>query len=183
MKRNQKTPVHLRLVDNCMSSDEELSCIAPPLSCQLSFPFHEQPTLVFVREADILHKGLFTKILENFQPRWIFDIRMSPRLDFLTPSRAAAFKIFCEMNLYYVDVLGQAGIESYRSIKSYPETWSSIVVSIITEAKTQDGPYIFIFDNDDVLRRSRSVLPKALQSLLMFDDITVCIFKKNLLAI
>ncbi len=167
---------HLQLIANT----QEVECRGfdkPNLNEQLTLGLFESPELLLVRESDILENGAFSKLIVSVKPRWLFDIRITPRLDFFAPNRSLAFKHFVEMNLGYIDVFGALGADSYCTEESRPESWGHFVAAVLSESTIKCGPYLFIFDNDEVLKRSKNILPSVLQRETYLTDLKVSIFR------
>jgi hypothetical protein len=166
---------HLQLVAD---TQEVAGCNdKPQTSEQLALNLYETSELLFVRESDILENGAFSNLIDSVKPRWLFDVRITPRLDFLAPNRALAFKHFVAINLGYVDIYGALGAHSYCAEESRPESWGHFVAAVLSEATIKCGPYMFIFDDDEVLKRSRNILPSILQRETYLTDLKVSIFR------
>lgn len=146
---------------------------------QLALNFFAAPELLFVKESDILEKGVFANLLESVRPRWLFDIRITPRLDFLAPNRSLAFRHFSDMKLGYIDIFGVLGTRSYRAKEARPESWGQFVAAVLNEAATKYGPYIFIFDNEEIMKLSENSVPCVLQREADLTDLKVSIYSRN----
>jgi hypothetical protein len=169
---------HLRLISNRTDAQKSI-----PLNAnieQLSFPFEELTDVLFVKESDILRNGEFSLLLDTIKPRWLFDIRITPRLDFLA-NRASAFRKFNEMNLEYVDILGSVGVSSYSSNESAPEIWGTIVISALNKPSVPMKPCIFIFDNEMILKRSERVLNSLFKSTSKLSSLRIDMFDSDYL--
>ena len=179
MLKRHLTRTHLQLVAN----KHEVTCCSfdkPQINEQLALNLSEGPELLLIRESDILESSAFSNLIESIKPRWLFDVRITPRLDFLAPNRSLAFKHFFEMNLAYIDIFGALGAQSYRTEESRPESWGHFVAAILSESAIKCGPYMFIFDNDEVLKRSRNILPSVLQRETYLKDLRISIFRNAL---
>lgn len=146
---------------------------------QLALNFFGVPELLFVKESDILATGVFANLLESVRPHWLFDIRITPRLDFLAPNRSLAFKHFIDMKLDYIDIFGVLGTHSYRTEEARPESWGYYVASVLSEATTKNGPYMFIFDNEEIMKLSENTVPSVLKKETDLTNLKVATFSRN----
>lgn len=153
---------HLRLISN--QSDVKKSISNYTGIEQLSLPFGESTDFMLVKESDILRNGEFSLLLDTIKPRWLFDIRITPRFDFLS-NRATAFRKFSDMNLEYVDIFGSIGVNSYDTKESTPEVWGSLITSTLTIENTSIKPCIFLFDNEMILRRSEREFQRLFKNI------------------
>lgn len=173
---------HLRLVSEVSNSERpsktELS-LTEKNNVKPSFCFNEKADLIFVREADILRNDDFLKLLENFNTRWIFDIRTTPRFDFLAPNRSIAFNIFTSMNINYIDIVGSLGADTHCSRDSKPEEWSKFVISRLNESEVFYGVCLFIFDDEDILRRAERVVPSEIKNSMNILNLKTKIFQRS----
>ena len=80
------------------------------------------------------------------------------------------------MKLDYIDIFGALGTHSYRTKESSPESWGHFVATVLRESITKCGPYMFIFDNDEVLKLSTSILPSVLEKETDLTNLKVSIF-------
>ncbi|MFZ6710136.1 hypothetical protein [Undibacterium sp. TC9W] len=169
---------HLRLVSDSSRKNQTVKPVNGQ-SEQLTFSFSETSEMTFVREIDILRTNEFSFIIENIKPRWLFDVRITPRLDFVASSRAKAFKLFEQCQIDYVDIMGAIGVETYNKEESFPEYWGTLVTSILKEAEIARGPYVFIFDNETILRRSQYVLPPLMMNMANLSELRTSIYRSS----
>lgn len=149
---------HLRLI---FAAPRERESKGPgvewPQDRQLAFPYPEEST-VFLVYVETMGRDEFAKIVGEFTPRWIFDVRAVPRLDTIASSRLSAFRMFQKAKAAYVDVFGRLGIRSYRSADSNPAVWGDAVSQLLRESDRK-GPYLFLFDDESLLRAANDLLP------------------------
>ena len=160
----RSSPPHLRLVVVTPEPGKYAPKPASPRGTQLAFPYPEGSTVVFVF-VDAIDRDEFTRIVSDYTPRWIFDVRVVPRLDTIAASRRSAFSLFERMKVSYVDLFGRLGIKSYRSAESNPAFWSSAVFELLKDAERK-GPYLFLFDNEKLLRAADEVLPDVITPVI-----------------
>jgi len=160
----ERSHPHLRLIVVKPDSEKTISKPRAPRGKQLSFPYPDTSTVFFVYVASIGREE-FARILADYVPRWIIDVRAVPRLDTITASRHSAFTLFERMKASYVDLFGRLGIKSYGSVESNPAYWSAAVFDLLKNSE-QKGPYLFLFDNEQLLRTADQILPDVLQPVI-----------------
>lgn len=158
---DREAPSHLRLVltraeDNCDNTTKA----ARKREKQLAFPYPETST-VFLVYVETIGRDEFARILGDSVPRWIIDVRAVPRLDTIAASRLSAFNLFEKTAATYVDLFGRLGIKSYRSAESNPAFWSSAVFNLLRNSDRK-GPYLFLFDNEQLMKTADDVLREAM---------------------
>jgi hypothetical protein len=158
---DREAPSHLRLVltraeGNC----DNAAKIGRRTEKQLAFPYPETST-VFLVYVESMGRDEFARILGDFVPRWVIDVRAVPRLDIIAASRVSAFNLFEKAEATYVDLFGRLGIKSYRSAESNPAFWSSAVFNLLKNSDRK-GPYLFLFDNEQLMKTADDVLPEAM---------------------
>jgi len=157
---DREGPRHLRLV--ATPSEERKTVTTGTKGSgkrekQLAFPYPESSTVYFVYVDAIGHEE-FSRIVGDYIPRWIFDVRTVPRLDTITASRSSAFRLFEKFKTTYVDLFGRLGIKSYRDAESNPVFWATAVFDLLKNSERK-GPYIFLFDNEQMMTSADYVLP------------------------
>lgn len=117
------------------------------LGAQLSLPFHA-PRVLFLLNSDADISGdKFQSFSTHKSVAAIFDLRFSPRLDFIAPTRAKALSLLREMRISYYDVFGRAGINSPRLAFEDRFELLKEVISIVENEFSATAPYVMIFDN------------------------------------
>lgn len=153
---------HLRLIFKARHEPEPKGPrAAQPEKRQLAFPYPEEST-VFLVYIETMGREEFAKIVGEFTPRWIFDVRAVPRLDTIAASRLSAFHMFQKAKAVYVDLFGRLGINSYRSADSNPAVWGNAVTQLLRESDRK-GPYFFLFDDESLLRAADDLLPNIIR--------------------
>ncbi len=155
---------HLRLVLTINRGQETTDKPLRPQEKQLCFPYPEEST-VFLIYLDSIGRDQFARIMGDFIPRWIIDVRAVPRLDNIAASRLSAFTLFERTKASYIDLFGRLGIRSYRVAESHPTYWSRALFDVLKNAD-RTGPYFFLFDNKDLLRKADDVLPEVIQAVV-----------------
>ncbi len=156
-------PPHLRLVPTKAHSEIKPANYLESAK-QLSFPYPETSS-VFLVYVDSFSRNDFADILSVYIPRWIFDVRAVPRLDTIAASRLSAFTLFEKNKVSYIDLFGRLGIKSYRSADSNPAFWSRSVVELLKNSESK-GPYLFLFDNEKLLRAADKILPNIIKPVI-----------------
>lgn len=149
---------HLRLVSSRDAGEENSSY---GLSGEVFSP-DEAISLWMVSESIILRNDGFLPFLQASNIRCLFDVRIAPRLDFIAPNRALAFKKLSELNISYIDVIGAMGADSGLGVGAKPEAWAGLVSSKIRAPELLGTGAVFVFDNDEILKRAQYVLPSAI---------------------
>lgn len=157
-------PPHLRLITSQKQSHDMATKSLHLQDKQLSFPYPETST-VFLVYIESIGKDEFARILGDYAPRWIIDVRAVPRLDTIAASRLSAFTLFKRTKASYIDLFGRLGITSYRVAESNPAFWSSAVFELLKNSD-QRGPYLFLFDNERLLRIADDILPEVIQPVV-----------------
>jgi hypothetical protein len=157
-------PSHLRLIATRDQDHDRAAKPLPQRDKQLSFPYPEAST-VFLVYIDLMGKDEFARIVGEYTPRWIIDVRAVPRLDTIAASRLSAFALFERAKASYVDLFGRLGIKSYRVAESNPAYWSSAVLDLLKNSDRK-GPYLFLFDNEQLLRIADDILPEVIQPVV-----------------
>jgi hypothetical protein len=154
---NERETTHLRLVVTRAEAGKTAAKPTPPRSHQLAFPYPEASTVVFLDVA-ALGREEFARIIGDYAPRWIIDVRVVPRLDTLAVSRRSAFMLFDRSRASYVDLFGRLGIKSYRAAESNPAFWGRAVYELLKQSNRK-GPYLLMFDNEQLIVSADQVLP------------------------
>jgi len=131
--------------------------------------------LYFASENNVLKNQEYEGFLKSCRPSYLFDVREAPRLDFLASSRALAFRKFADWGINYVDILGLAS-DAEGNECSMPEFWVDLIREKVNCVDLPNILLAFIFDDDDVLRRSCHVLPAALKKFSNRASVRVDIF-------
>ncbi len=153
---------HLRLIYTGRQEPRSKELRAEqPQERQLAFPYPEEST-VFLVYIETMGRDEFAKFVGEVIPRWIFDVRVVPRLDTIASSRLSAFHIFQKAKAAYVDLFGRLGINSYRSADSNPAFWGNAVTELLQESDRK-GPYIFLFDDESLFRAAENLLPDVIK--------------------
>lgn len=165
MTASREPGSHLRLV--VTMSDEPR--VAKPrtkndLPEQLALPYPEE-TAVFLVFVETMDRDKFARIVGDYTPRWVIDVRTVPRLDTIAGSRPSAFHLFRKSKAAYVDLFGKLGIRSYRSADSNPAVWG-IAVSDILRGSDRKGPYLFLFDDESLLQAADRLLPGLIKPVI-----------------
>ncbi len=161
---SERETTHLRLVATKADADKTAAKPVPPQGLQLAFPYPEASTVVFLYVA-ALGRDEFARIIGDYTPRWIIDVRVVPRLDTLATSRRSAFMLFDRSKAAYIDLFGRLGIKSYRAAESNPAFWGSAVYDLLKQSNRK-GPYLFLFDNEQLMASADHVLPSVIKPVI-----------------
>ncbi|WP_129441258.1 hypothetical protein [Pseudomonas sp. ACM7] len=161
MKNNTRKPSILRLVASSKNATHAQSAIEETPMPVLSSTNSSMRTVVLMREVEIEKNGSFADFARKFRPRCILDFRFSPRLDFFAGSRVRAFKLFDELHVEYLDIFGRAGINTNRSMEQMDDAFLKSLDHYLSNLETDGRPIILFFDNEDLLRQCKKILPYA----------------------
>lgn len=155
---------HLRLI--ATRNEDWGSARKPslPKDVQLSFPYHADSTVFFLSLGS-MRNDEFVRIMVEYTPRWIIDVRAVPRLDTVAASRLAAFALFKKFSASYIDLFGRLQIKSYRVAESNPAYWGKEIFNLLKNFDRK-GPYFFLFDNEQLLKVAAEILPEAMQPVV-----------------
>ncbi len=165
MTVSKDSGTHLRLVVTTSGRPLAVTPIPKnPPSDQMALPYPEE-TAVFFVFVNAINQDEFTKMVGDFTPRWIIDVRVVPRLDTIAGSRPLAFDLFRKSKASYVDLFGKLGIRSYRSVESNPAFWGN-AVSELLRGSERKGPYLFLFDDQPLLEAADRHLPNLIKPII-----------------
>lgn len=114
---------------------------------QLSLPLPEPDTVLVMYVPEFEFKT-FRRALLDIKPRWIFDIRATPRMDRLAGGRLHAFREFEDIGATYIDLFGVLGITNYRNVAVNPAFWTPLVETFLSRRKSVSGPFFALLDDD-----------------------------------
>ena len=159
----RKGAFHLRLIFDREKAEEPTDmCFGLPE--QIPLPYSDQGAFIFAFVAAMSWSD-FVGLVTEGKALWVIDVRVAPRFDILGYSRAAAFKLFQEQNVTYIDLFGQLGVKSYRSVESNPTIWGDELCRLLAESG-RGGPYILLFDNHDLMVNANNILPRMIGGAL-----------------
>lgn len=177
MMKNSSVGRHLRLVTNLMQPtlNDTPAVVNSVVTGECNSSDGGDFLLYFASENNVLKNQEFEGFLKSCRPSYLFDVREAPRLDFLASSRALAFRKFADWGINYVDILGLAS-DAGGNERSMPECWVDLIREKVDCIDLPKVSLAFIFDDEDVLRRSCHVLPAALNKSSNLASVRVDIF-------
>lgn len=150
---------HLRLVHDTDSS----AYATPWRSEQLPLPYLDPYTVVLL-DVEKFDVHAFGHLLESLRPKWIVDTRTAPRLDTLAGTRSFAFQLFEHYGATYVDLFGALGLATYRHSRANPASWGKGLGELFKNSTSPSGPYVLLFDNEDLMGASAKLLGPEIKS-------------------
>jgi hypothetical protein len=166
---------HLKLVVTDSTHDDHLANHQTiGHGAQLRLPFEDERAVVLVYETDMCSPEAFETFFERYRPKWLLDIRVAPRMDFVAPTRALALRTLSALNVNYVDVLGRVNDTS---------KWFQFVEDLLQRQDRVEGLYAIVFDDQCTLRDARLRLPSLLNRLTTAESISVSTFHRDLIAL
>lgn len=160
---NPEGTSHLRLVfSQEQVADQDAACLEQ--AEQLSFPYAEDFAVILVLVVSMGPRD-FKKVIVDSMASWVIDVRVAPRFDTLAFSRDAAFTLFRERRVRYVDLFGRLGISSYRSAETNPAFWGTHFCRLLVKSE-RAGPYLLLFDDRTLMLSAANVLPPMVRGAL-----------------
>jgi len=153
---------HLRLV-----TLHEPEVLLPPLKAeggQLQLFPAPRPQIIAVIGIHRVDEASFVDFIRQIRPRFVVDVRVSPRFDMGRLNRKSVFSLFRELRASYVDLLALISTDVAQiDVDGLAEPLRR---SLLTGTQHPVGPLAFIVDGrvsgDDVWRVvSRSLTPPA----------------------
>ncbi|MBK1977312.1 hypothetical protein JE034_00450 [Achromobacter xylosoxidans] len=140
---------------------------------QLRLPLEDSRSVMLVHETDLNSPEAFEIFVEYYQPKWLLDIRIAPRMDFIAPTRALALRMLSALDVNYVDVFGRISDAS---------RWLEFVENLVQSHDRAKGLYAIVFDDQCNLQDAKLQLPPLFRRLLKTESISVSTFQRELLA-
>lgn len=166
---------HLKLVvtdtppDDCLMNHQSNG-----QGVQLRLPFEDEKAVVLIHESDLYSPEAFDIFVERYQPKWLLDIRVAPRMDFVAPTRALALRTLSALNVNYVDVLGSVNNTS---------NWLQFIEDLLQSQNRIEGLYAIIFDDQSTLQDAGLLLPSLLNQRVTAESISISTFHRDLIAL
>lgn len=127
---------------------------------QLSLPFNAPHiSYVLIGEIDSTSEDFLYFINEKGISTF-FDLRLSPRLDFVAPNRKEAFIQFQKINVSYYDVFGRFEISSPYSASHHIFEILKEIVSTTENISKHSEPVLLVFDNHPLAHEYSTELSK-----------------------
>ena len=128
------------------------------------FPIAKTSLLIFANTTR-LSGDRFISLLAEAQPSVIVDMRPTPRFDLGRLNRKAAFEVFRENQIRYVDTTGILGIKGRWDVNLNPTLIVKKINKVLSEQKSSpNGPIVFLFDDTELLSSSMGVFQSSLSS-------------------
>ncbi|MBV7498809.1 hypothetical protein [Achromobacter sp. ACM05] len=140
---------------------------------QLRLPFEDGLSVMLVHEADLNFPAVFEEFIARYQPKWLLDIRVAPRMDFVAPTRASALRVLSALKVNYVDVLGRIGDTS---------KWLQFIENLVQDQNQAEGLYAIVFDDRSILQDARRHLSSLVCQQTQTESVSVSTFRRELLA-
>lgn len=165
---------HLKLVvTNNSHADHVMSHQTVSEGIQLRLPFEDESAVILVHEMELSSPEAFDIFIERYRPKWLLDIRVAPRMDFVAPTRTLALRTLSALNVNYVDVLGRVHDTS---------KWLQFLEDLLQSQGRVDGLYAIFFDDTCTLRDARLHIPPLLHRLESSENVRISTFHRDLIA-
>jgi hypothetical protein len=116
--------------------------------------------LLLFLDISSISDSLFLNILKGGMLR-TFDLRVAPRFDIGSLTRARVFELFKQHQIDYFDIPGSLSVSSMYDVRLNPESIAPFIFSKIREHKIP-GPNLFLFENEKRASEFATLLPRAL---------------------
>lgn len=146
---HEKLP-YLRLVESEKPHDHTaLTTTTTRFGAQISlFSDASSETLGFI-EVSKMRASTFQRLLEDVQPRLIFDLRLIPNFGDGNLTRRTIFALFESYGIRYFDVAGAIGARSPRDASLNPRLLvPNILQNILKTDRSLTGPVLFFLDSE-----------------------------------
>ncbi len=153
---NPKRPPHLKLVVAPPPHSEP----APTQGQLRLFPVDE-PMPMVIADISLINEAEMLSLLCDSPPRWLIDLRPSPRFDIGRLNRTRVFMLFERHNIRYEDVCGLLNIYSRRDASFSSGRVASEVSRIFAKANvsSEPGKVTVLVDDSEIARAMASTLP------------------------
>ncbi|WP_431101056.1 hypothetical protein [Roseateles noduli] len=132
---------------------------------QLSLSFAAPAVLVQVLCQDFEGGVSFVDFLDAIAPRFIADMRVSPRLDFICPSRNQTLEFLAARQISYRDILGRIGAKSYDDATARRNE-ALTALSAFAEF-SDEGPILSLFDDQTFLQNCSTAMQGLFEPMYM----------------
>ncbi|QHI99624.1 hypothetical protein GT347_17565 [Xylophilus rhododendri] len=101
----------------------------------------------------------------------LLDMRLTPRLDFVAPSRQRAFQLLKEINVSYVDMLGRSG---FAPAKANAVEYVELLKEVILVSETicsKDASRLMVFDDKNFMDSCHNSLRHCFEIIEAAEDV------------
>jgi len=154
-----KRPPHLKLVVTPAPHPEPISA---PGQMRL-FPA-DAPIPMVIADISLISEVEMLSLLCDTPPRWLIDLRPSPRFDIGRLNRARVFMLFERHHIRYEDICGILGIYSRRdaSFSSGRVATEVSRIFVKADAASEPGKVMVLVDDSEMARAMKTTLPAQL---------------------
>ena len=151
-----KRPPHLKLVAAPAPHPEPIST---PGQMRL-FPA-DAPVPMVIADISLINESEMRSLLCDTPPRWLIDLRPSPRFDIGRLNRARVFMLFERHHIRYEDICGILEIYSRRDASFSSGQVAAEVSRIFVKAKAalEPGKVTVLVDDSEMARAMMTTLP------------------------
>lgn len=157
---NLKRPPHLKLVVTPAPPPEPIST---PGQMRL-FPA-DAPTPMVIADISLINEVEMLSLLRDTPPRWLIDLRPSPRFDIGRLNRARVFGLFERHHIRYEDICGILDIYSRRdaSFSSGRVAAELSRIFVKANAASEPGKVTVLVDDSEIARAMEITLPAQIR--------------------
>lgn len=152
-----KRPPYLKLVIAPPAAPPE----PPPAPGQMQLFPADPPTPLLVADISLIDEAEMLSLLCDAPPRWLIDLRPSPRFDIGRLNRARVFRLFEQNQIRYQDVCGQLDIYSRQDASFASGRVAAEISRIFVEARADSDPgkVTVLVDTSEIARAMATTLP------------------------
>lgn len=159
MTRKNLPTSYLRLVVPVRTGN----VVDSPQERQLRLFANVSPALLGLVLLDGNLTSALTTILMAIRPKYVVDVRPFPAFDHAGTSRRSVFRTIDQLNSRYLDAMGALGVIERRHAAIHSGALSHFLSINVGSALM--GPLVFLFDSEEEVVTSSSVLPKTLRPM------------------
>lgn len=154
---NIKRPPYLKLVVAPPPAPPE----PPPPSGQMQLFPQDQPTRLVIADISLVDEAEMLSLLCDVPPRWLIDLRPSPRFDIGRLNRARVFRLFQQNQIRYQDVCGLLNIYSRQDASFGSGRVAAEISRIFVEARavSDPGKVTVLVDTSEIAKAMAMTLP------------------------
>lgn len=153
---NSKRPPHLKLVATPVQHPEPI-----PTPGQMRLFPADVPTSLIIADISLINEVEMLSLLCDTPPRWLIDLRPSPRFDIERLNRARVFTLFERHHIHYEDICGVLNIYSRRDASFGSGRVAAEVSRIFAQANAsaEPGRVTVLVDDSEIARAMAVALP------------------------
>lgn len=174
MTNHQFARRHLTLVAGSRLNHTDTSTPTARRKVQLCLPFEDRHIVILLNSTELAATDSFAAFAQQIKPRWLLDVRVAPRMDFIASSRPAALNNLASLGVTYIDILGRTHQASGPL---------QLVAEILHTTQGSEGPYVILFDDELKLRETKRLVSGLKHELQVYEGLGFLGSQQSLLAL